>query len=96
MTMIMSTYITSGRQRVWKTRSRGDIGMGVVVAPAVFRVRPLTARPSNCLSRSGMSLATRSIAFVASACSSVIERLSRTDDLAHSTLRWRLAAMDSM
>src|ERR1022692_4886723 len=92
----MRTNMTSGRHSIWNSFSRASIGMGAVSAPAVLSLRPPACLPSSCLSRSGMSRAMISTTPSSSAFSAVTLALSRTADLAQSTLRWCLAAMDSM
>ena len=86
--------MTSGRRNNWEKCSNSFIGISTTVAFAVFIVLPLTMRPSSCLSKSGMSSAMKSMTFLSSASSAVMEALSSTADLAHSTLRCRLSAMD--
>ena len=86
--------MTSGRRNSWENRSHAFMGISTILVPPVCRVLSPTSRPSIWLSKSGRSSAMRSMTFVASASSAVMETLSITADLAHPALRCRLSAMD--
>ena len=86
-TISIRISMTWGWAMTWKACSWKVIGMPTMEARAVFSVLPFTSRPSICFSRSGRSLAMRSITFSSSALSDVMAALSRTEARAHSALR---------